>query len=148
MLAELGFLPVIGDILTYRNATGSVISTKEYNGSTWGSPALLVNGAIIATGSIAGESIKANALIQSPKIEFIGTTHMRISSANGFGSTNQFIEWFGENMLVNGLVDYASITKANAITYLTTDGDAYFGGAKQRVDHGATESAHNSKEDL
>ena len=128
MLAELGFLPVIGDILTYRNATGSVISTKEYNGSTWGSPALLVNGAIIATGSIAGESIKANALIQSPKIEFIGTTHMRISSANGFGSTNQFIEWFGENMLVNGLVDYASITKANAITYLTTDGDAYFGG--------------------
>lgn len=40
----------------------------------------------------------------------------------GFGANNDLIEWFGPKMAVT------SCTKANAITYVGTNGSAYFGG--------------------
>ncbi len=40
----------------------------------------------------------------------------------GFGTGNQFIEWFGPNMAIS------SCSEANARYYLKTDGSAYFGG--------------------
>lgn len=40
-----------------------------------------------------------------------------------FGSTNQFIEWFGPK-----LASFSQCTEANAITYIKRDGSAYFGG--------------------
>ena len=48
-------------------------------------------------------------------------THMKVAGV-GFGSAGQFIEWFGPKM------DIAFCSEANAITYLKTNGDAYFGG--------------------
>lgn len=47
--------------------------------------------------------------------------YMKVSGV-GFGSSNQFIEWFGPKMSIT------SCTEANAISYLTTSGGAYFGG--------------------
>lgn len=44
-------------------------------------------------------------------------------TGTGFGSANQFIEWSGPSMAVN------ACTEANAITYLKTNGDAYWGGS-------------------
>jgi hypothetical protein len=41
----------------------------------------------------------------------------------GFGTSNQFIEWFGPNM------DISQCWEGNATYYLRTDGTAYFGGA-------------------
>ena len=78
---------------------------------------------------VFGGIITAGSLIQSPKIEYIGNTHMRISAAQGFGSDNQFIEWFGPIILAGGGVNYAELRESNAITYLKTDGSAYFGGS-------------------
>ena len=78
---------------------------------------------------VFGGIISAGSLIQSPKIEYIGTTHMRISAAQGFGSQNQFIEWFGLKIMQGAEINYSALTEANAITYLKTDGSAYFGGS-------------------
>jgi hypothetical protein len=41
----------------------------------------------------------------------------------GFGTSNQFIEWFGPNM------DISQCWEGNATYYLRTDGSAYFGGS-------------------
>ena len=41
----------------------------------------------------------------------------------GFGSANQFLEWFGPK------VAFSAMTEANAIAYIKTNGDAYYGGA-------------------
>jgi hypothetical protein len=47
---------------------------------------------------------------------------MKVTGAP-FGSTNQFIEWFGPYN-----ANLATCTQANAIYYLTIGGSAYFGG--------------------
>lgn len=47
---------------------------------------------------------------------------MKVSGV-GFGTSNQFIEWFGPKMAIS------SCSEANAIQYLKTNGDAYFGGS-------------------
>lgn len=68
--------------------------------------------------------------MRSPKIEFVGTSYMMITSAVGFGVNNEFIEWYGLKHLKNGNeVDYSKLTRSNAITYKTVDGSAYFGGS-------------------
>lgn len=48
---------------------------------------------------------------------------MRVTGT-GFGSSNQFVDWFGPH-----LASIASCTESNATWYLKTDGSAYFGGA-------------------
>jgi predicted phage tail protein len=64
----------------------------------------------------------------------IGTLHnktiiQRIGSSLqvfgiGFGSSNQFLEWFGPDV-----GDISNCTEANATSYRKVDGSAYFGGA-------------------
>lgn len=49
-------------------------------------------------------------------------TYMRVLGT-GFGVSNQFIEWFGPKMAIN------LCSPTNAIQYLKTNGDAYFGGS-------------------
>jgi hypothetical protein len=49
-------------------------------------------------------------------------THMKVLGV-GFGANGDLIEWYGPKMAVT------SCAKANAITYVGTDGSAYFGGA-------------------
>jgi hypothetical protein len=44
----------------------------------------------------------------------------------GFGTSNQFLEWFGPRPTGGNL---ALCSEANAIRYLKTNGDAYFGGS-------------------
>lgn len=48
-------------------------------------------------------------------------SHMKVLG-QGFGSANQFVEWFGPKMALN------QCTELNAITYVKTNGSAYFGG--------------------
>lgn len=49
-------------------------------------------------------------------------SYMKVTGAQ-FGSTSQFIEWYGPYF-----ADLANCTEANAIYYLKTNGSAYFGG--------------------
>lgn len=72
--------------------------------------------------------------VQNNNVTIAGDLYMgagRIVSTNGafmkvqgtgFGTNNQFIEWFGPNMAI------ASCSEANASYYLKVDGSAYFGG--------------------
>lgn len=126
----VGGTPVKGDIVTiYKASYPALQTTRKYSGSSWSSIALHVHGSAIIDGSLDAKAIVAHSKMRSPKIEFIGDTHMRISAAQGFGSSNQFIEWFGPLIISDNEVSYSALTEGNAITYLKTDGTAYFGGA-------------------
>tara|TARA_R110000744_G_scaffold147612_8_gene260606 strand:+ start:4418 stop:8032 length:3615 start_codon:yes stop_codon:yes gene_type:complete len=122
---------IAGDTLlvTNTNIASGWTHIYEYTGSVWtASNTFIVNGNQVVTGTLNANAIISNTTMRSPRIEFVGSTHMRISSATGFGSSNQFIEWFGVNQLTGSNVNYAALTEANAITYLKSNGDAYFGG--------------------
>ena len=74
-------------------------------------------------------SLLVGTSLKSPTIEFVGDGYMQITSAVGFGANSEFIEWYGLKYMVGDEIDYSKVTKANAITYKTVDGDAYFGGS-------------------
>ena len=59
------------------------------------------------------------------RIIFDNGTHIKVSGV-GFGTSNQFLEWFGVRPAGGNL---ALCNEANAISYLKTNGDAYFGGS-------------------
>ncbi|MDO6718808.1 phage tail protein [Psychrosphaera sp. 1_MG-2023] len=128
----LGRNALTGDRLTISNGDNDSpsITTKVWNGSNWIEPVVLIDGSLVARESLSGDSLIAGTRVRSPKIEYVGSTHMRVSSASGFGSVNQFIEWFGPKAVDgSGEIDYSSITEANAIQFLKSNGEAYFGGA-------------------
>jgi len=122
-------LPVVGDIVTiYKNNDISVATTKKYTGSSWVGGALIVHGNAIFPGSVDANVLKANSKISSPVIESIGVNHMTVTAANGFGANNEFVEWRGPKKLINGQIDFGFITRSNAYSYLTVNGDGYLGG--------------------
>lgn len=57
------------------------------------------------------------------RIIFDTGSYMKVQGI-AFGSSNQFIEWFGPK-----LASFSQCTEANAITYIKRDGSAYFGGS-------------------
>ena len=74
-------------------------------------------------------SVNANGLNLANDL-YLGTgrvvldtgTYMKVMGL-GFGSSNQFVEWYGPKMALN------LCTEANAVAYLKVDGSAYFGGS-------------------
>lgn len=136
--AVVGRAPVRGDVLTYRNAPGTVSSAKEFNGALWTAPTALIAGNLIATGSIAGDRIMAGTEINAPVInggEFrlIGTSHMEITRAQPFGPHN-LIQYYGPkiagvnwNTTTNQPI-LSGMLKSNAVMYKDAAGAAYFGG--------------------
>ena len=61
--------------------------------------------------------------VTAGRIVFNQGGFMRVQGL-GFGSANQFFEWFGPSQS-----NISNCTEANAITYIKTDGSAYFGGS-------------------
>jgi hypothetical protein len=61
--------------------------------------------------------------VTAGRIVFNQGGFMRVQGL-GFGSANQFFEWFGPTQS-----NISNCTEANAITYIKTDGSAYFGGS-------------------
>lgn len=125
-------VPVTGDIVNiFKTSDPSVGETKKYNGSIWEGFTLVVNGNVLATGSIDGEAIRANSRIISPDIYLIGTTTMIVLTSTPFGP-DRLLEWKGPinaSTLVNGLPNLNALRKSNAtVSYLADDGDTYFGG--------------------
>lgn len=63
------------------------------------------------------------------KVELIGSAYMTITSSDGFGSSNQFLEWTGPKSIDSkGNPIMADVRELNAIKYFKTNGKAYFGG--------------------
>lgn len=131
--------PVNGDIFTQTRTDGTDSQSRTYNGSSWVAPELLVNGSLIATGTIAGNRFIAGTEISAPlvtggtlrggKVELLGSDFMKVQSAEPFGP-NDLIEWYGSKLgnISGNTPLYNNLTKTNAITYLGDDGSAYFGG--------------------
>lgn len=132
--ATPGSSPVKDDVVTIFKQTDTKVSTtKRYNGSAWVAPGLVVHGDMIATGTIAGDRITAGTEIVAPvirggSVQLVGTAYMKLQSSEPFGPDG-LIEWFGPRILVGGNPDLTQVRKGNAITYLSADGDAYFGGS-------------------
>lgn len=78
----------------------------------------------LAVDKITGGAIKSfwNLNDATGRIVLDTGTYMKVLGV-GFGLNHDLIEWFGPHM------DVGSCTKANAITYVGTDGSAYFGGS-------------------
>ncbi|WP_413061939.1 hypothetical protein ACLN6N_06225 [Sphingomonas carotinifaciens] len=85
----------------------------------------MVDGKVIpALKAEGGNIVIANDLRGgSGRIIFDNGSVMKVSGT-GFGSNNQFIEWFGPRK-----ANLAECTEANATQYLKTDGSSYFGGS-------------------
>ena len=86
----------------------------------------------IAADAIEGRHFKASQLIESPIIQggefrLVGTGFMKVMRATPFGP-DALVEWYGPKLLTGTTPNYNALKKSNAITYLSADGDAYFGG--------------------
>lgn len=86
----------------------------------------------ISADAIESRHIKANQLIESPIIQggefrLIGTGYMKVMRATAFGPDG-LVEWYGPKLLSGTTPNWNALKKSNAITYLSSDGDAYFGG--------------------
>jgi hypothetical protein len=132
--------PVPGDILIQTRSDGASSSAQKRNAANngWESVALQINGSLVASGTIAGDRLIAGTSLNAPvimsgQIQMVGSTHMKITTATPFGPNN-LIEWYGPKNTYtfnssNGTVKFDGLTKANAITYLSATGQAYFGGS-------------------
>lgn len=67
-------------------------------------------------------TLNADMNIGTGHVIFDNGAFMQVTGV-GFGSLNQFIEWFGPHVS-----DFSSCTEANAISYKKIDGSAFFGG--------------------
>lgn len=139
----VGRSPVQYDIFIQTRIDGTDSQARQYNGSSWVTVALQVNGSIIASGTIAGDKIIAGTSISAPvintptikggNIQLIGSNYMKIQSATPFGPHN-LVEWRGPKVAGvtwNNATQspiYTNITKSNAIEYADDNGNVYFGG--------------------
>lgn len=114
-------------------ATVRLIAT-DANGNPTSQVALLadqiaqvhkVNGAAIPALTVEGGNVMiANDLRGGAgRVIFDNGSVMKVMGT-GFGSSNQFIEWFGPRK-----ASLTDCTEANATYYLKTDGSSYFGGS-------------------
>lgn len=85
--------------------------------------ALSANIGDVTAGVVRNASGSAKFDLTAGRIIFDNGSVMKVSG-NGFGSSNQFIEWFGPRK--NSL---SECTEQNASYYLKTDGSSYFGGS-------------------
>tara|TARA_Y100000310_G_scaffold345868_1_gene472066 strand:+ start:31944 stop:38330 length:6387 start_codon:yes stop_codon:yes gene_type:complete len=121
--------PVAGDVVEIFKSTDPAVSTtKKHNGSYWVAYTLIVNGNALFTGSVDGSAFKAGTRIESPRIDLIGGGFMKIELASGFGPDNLWY-WYGPKIMSGGLPNLSALTKANAIEWKDTGGNAYFGGS-------------------
>lgn len=85
--------------------------------------ALSANIGDVTAGVVRNASGSAKFDLTAGRIVFDNGSVMKVSG-NGFGSSSQFIEWFGPRK--NSL---SECTEQNASYYLKTDGSSYFGGS-------------------
>ncbi|MDR7119770.1 phage tail protein [Rheinheimera soli] len=97
-LNYIGRNPVNQDHLVYRNSAGTVSSAKMYSGGSWVAPTLLINGSLIATGSIAGDKILAGTEISGPIVTGgllrTAASGMRVETTND----GDYLIWAGDGV--------------------------------------------------
>jgi hypothetical protein len=76
----------------------------------------------LTVGKLSSGTLNADMNVGSGRIVFDNGVSMKVQGV-GFGTANQFIEWFGPKRAIN------TCSEANATYYLKMDGSAYFGGS-------------------
>ena len=91
--------------------------------------AIDVNGNVVGWQLVGSEEgpgslnlVNADLRMGTGRVIFNNGTVMRVQGV-GFGASGDLISWFGPTMAL------ADCSRANAISYEATDGDAYFGGS-------------------
>ncbi|KPZ65650.1 hypothetical protein AN392_01198 [Pseudoalteromonas sp. P1-16-1b] len=122
-------VPVTGDVVTiFKASDPKVQTTKRYTGSTWQSYALHIHGSALIEDTLDGNVLRAGTRIESPRIDLIGGSFMKVEYAPGFGPNNLWY-WYGPKILSNGVPNLGALTKANATEWKDTAGNSYFGGS-------------------
>lgn len=113
--ATYGGTIVDGDRIT----TNSIQANRLNVGSL---SAISANIGTVTAGTIRSSDSKTTFDVAAGRITFNNGSFMKVSG-NGFGSSNQFLEWYGPSKST-----LEQCTEALAIQYLRTDGQAFFGG--------------------
>lgn len=102
-------------------ATGRILGTATVAIDTQGS---MVGWQLIGSANGPGSFnlINADFRMGTGKVIFNNGTYMQVQGV-AFGANGDLLEWFGPTMAIT------SCTRANAISYKTITGDAYFGGS-------------------
>lgn len=122
-------LIVDGTISATKIVTGSITATQIGAGAvTAGKISVSTLSSISANIGTITAGLLQNAAgtsffdLDNSRIVFNNGAVMKVTGL-GFGTSSQFLEWFGPTMALS------SCSEANAIQYLKTNGDAYFGGS-------------------
>jgi hypothetical protein len=115
-----GDMIIRADHFAITDSSGSTAYPFEViSGTTYIKSAVIRN---LSFGQIGDSTFNNVMTIGSGRIVFDNGTYMKVQGV-GFGSSNQFIEWYGPKMALS------SCTETNGIAWLKTNGSAYFGGA-------------------
>lgn len=116
-VVQMQNVQVNGSLLVDGTITAAKIGASQVTADKVAAGAITTEKMSVLSGG--GQSIDA----QNGRITWTNGAVMKVVGI-GFGSSSQFIEWFGPYF-----ASLASCTEANATSYLKTDGSAYFGGA-------------------
>lgn len=114
--ANAGGTILHGDQIT----TGTIKADRLFVNSL---DAITANVGTLTAGTLRNAANTARFELDNGRIVFDNGVMMKVSGS-GFGSANQFIEWFGPRQS-----NLANCTEANARYYLKTNGDSFWGGA-------------------
>lgn len=115
-VANYGGTIVHGDRITTRTINADRMNVNSLS-------AISANVGTVTAGLVRSSSGNAYFDLDNARIVFNNGSVMKVQGV-GFGSANQFIEWFGPVQS-----SFTSCTEANATYYLKTNGSAYFGGS-------------------
>ena len=142
-----GLVPVLLDVVTLANPDDGYSESRLWDGSLWVAITEMLSGNLFVDGTILAQKLSVTELsaiaanigtitagilrnttntasfdLNNSRIIFNNGSVMKVTGL-GFGSANQFLEWFGPSQ-----TDLINCTEANAVQYIKTDGTAYFGG--------------------
>ncbi len=115
-VANYGGTIVHGDRITTRTINADRMNVNSLS-------AISANVGTVTAGLVRSSNGNAYFDLDNARIVFNNGSVMKVQGV-GFGSANQFIEWFGPVQS-----SFTSCTEANATYYLKTNGSAYFGGS-------------------
>jgi len=123
--ALVGRSPVNLDIFTQTRIDGTDSQARQYNGNSWVSVALQVNGSIVASGTIAGDRLIAGTEINAPRIVGGDVIGSKVATAEGTTSRTE-IEDDGTYMIWTGS---GTKTDSNATFFVKKDGTGFVSGS-------------------
>lgn len=123
--ALVGRDPVFLDVFTQTRVDGTDSQARQYDGSTWITVALQVNGSIIAKDTIAGDRIIAGTEISAPRIIGGDVIGSKVATAEGTSARTE-LEDDGTYMIWTGS---GTKTDSNATFFVKKDGTGFVSGS-------------------